>query len=170
MNILEEFLSTNSLEVDNEKQFQFELAWYLKERCSELGIALEGKVIDNHKKTYIDLTLYSGDKIIPIELKYKTRTQGAADEGSYDFFKDIDRIEKFVKKGKISLKHSGKEFFERKCEEGFAIMVTNYRSYYDGPKKSECYWDAFSLKDGRKIEKQKYLWKKMKSDKTENRE
>ncbi|MBP3198458.1 MAG: hypothetical protein J6N21_15830 [Butyrivibrio sp.] len=141
-----------SISFDNEKQFQFELAWFVKEHIPGVEIGFETRVEIDGNISYIDLAVCKGNEAVPIELKRKTRAQGAADEGSYDYFLDIHRLES-IKGMKCHVNGNKKEFGK-----GFAIMITDFGSYYNGPRNNECYWSVFSLKHERKIEKGQYKW------------
>ena len=88
-------------------------------------------------------------KMIPIELKYKTKgyeltdngehfilkNHGAKDIGCYSYLHDIQRIEQ--------IKHKTPLFAE-----GYAIMLTNELSYTKPPVRENCYYRAFSIEQG----------------------
>lgn len=120
----------------SEADFQFALAWRIKEKYRDAKIRLEKCVND----MYIDIIVEIDGEEIPIELKYKTRNsskkpvtinkeefnlknQGAQDNGRYDFVKDISRIEKYLEKTTHS-KH------------GYAIILTNDHLYWKGGENS----------------------------------
>ena len=144
-----------------EVQFQFDLAWELKKTFPKYDVVLE--YLYKKNKWYIDIVVFSDDekKCVPIELKYKTTAreieykignqfywtynQGACDEGSYDYIKDIYRIESINE----PLKYKGEDYT---VESGFAIILTNDWHYYkELPSKKEndkyqCYyWQNFQL-------------------------
>lgn len=146
----------------NEAQFQFDLAWKIREQCSDyVKILLEGKL---EKNEYTDIVIDERDSITAIELKYKladkeveymnedgekitTSAQGAADAGSYDYLKDVQRLEVLKKKGKIN--------------KGFAIMISNYPIMWGSNVKDDSNWSDFHLKDKQKIKKEgkNLFWK-----------
>ncbi|MEG0283254.1 MAG: hypothetical protein RR425_00585 [Erysipelotrichales bacterium] len=118
---------------NSEADFQFNFAWQLKLEYPEADIRLE--YINNKiKDMHIDIFILLEGKVIPIELKYKTKSctciymdedfhlknHAAQLLGRYDFIRDIERIERC------------KSNFENFCE-GYAIMITNDSSYYNVP-------------------------------------
>lgn len=112
----------------SEADFQFQLAWTIKELyLDRADILLEAPNILNGKKAFIDIVvMLDNNKIIPIELKYKTKkssfesnknkfnlgNQSAHDLGNFDYLTDIERIETY---------RSQNYGFS----EGYAIMITN---------------------------------------------
>ena len=114
----------------SEADFQFALAWQIREMMPDSQIRLEFP----YKSMRLDIWIR--DQETAIELKYKTqrieskhgdeeftlREQAAQDLGCYDFLKDIERIE--------TMKSSGL------AKHGFAIMLTNDLSYCHRPKTS----------------------------------
>ena len=117
----------------SEADFQFALAWQIREMMPGSQIRLEFKPFSDGRM-YLDIWIR--DQEMAIELKYKTqrmqrehdgeqftlREQAAQDLGCYDFLKDIERIE--------TIKSSGL------AKHGFAIMLTNDLSYCRLPKIS----------------------------------
>ena len=107
----------------SEAQFQFDLAWKLREqfdcevKLEELTAVLtmkkdtnanekkDSKTKSKIKKIYTDIVLEKDDYRVAIELKYKTATlqnaqkalfllnHGAVDLGRYDFLWDVNRVE-----------------------------------------------------------------------------
>lgn len=85
------------------------------------------------KNAFIDIVVKSDDEMYPIELKYRTsqqiinkagieftlKAQGARDNGSYGFLRDICRIKEFVNNS------------ENKCSKGYVIFLTNDKNYYE---------------------------------------
>lgn len=161
--IIKKFATAGKI-FSKEAQFQFDLAWEIQQRNNEYDIVLEYLCETEDGKQYIDIVVFSKgekNKCWPIELKYKTRdkkitykvgkttsityNQGAPDNGSYDYIKDISRIENIEK----NLNYNGEEY----CVEcGYAIIMTNDWHYYEElPKKGEndkfkfWYWKNFSL-------------------------
>ena len=93
----------------SEADFQFSLAWMIKEQYPNCDIRLEF-VPEFNPNLHLDILVILDGKWIPIELKYTTRKyiktindevymlkeQGAKDQGCYNYLKDIMRIEEFV--------------------------------------------------------------------------
>lgn len=144
-----------------EAQFQFDLAWEIRNQFPNYEVVLE--YLFKEKKWYIDIVAFSAQekKCVPIELKYKTTdknivykigdesyytfNQGACDNGSYDYIKDISRIENLGN----SLEYKGQKY---DIEGGYAIILTNDWHYYESlPEKrknekyKQFYWKNFSL-------------------------
>jgi hypothetical protein len=159
--IIEGFATEGKI-FSKEAQFQFDLAWEIHNKGYD--IVLEYLCETKDGKQYIDLVVFSKgkeNKCWPIELKYKTLdkkitykvgettsityNQGAPDNGSYDYIKDISRIENIEK----NLNYNGEEY----CVEcGYAIIMTNDWHYYEElPEKRKndkykyWYWKNFSL-------------------------
>ncbi|MHA1574762.1 MAG: hypothetical protein ACTSXL_01275 [Alphaproteobacteria bacterium] len=142
----------------SEADFQHSLAIEIKGKYPEAKIRLEVPFEENgDNRNATDLIVTINEKVIPIELKYKTKklekeiegekfnliTQGALNINSWAFFNDIKRIEDFGKK-----------------EKGFVIMITNDSSYYKDFKKGEkkCYYEDFKLHNNKSITKRKFNW------------
>jgi len=115
----------------SEGDFQFSLACKIKEFYSELNVRLEFPM----KPGFLDIFLFSSEKAVLFELKYKTtelvcQTQNnerfnlkilrRKDYGFYGFIKDIARLENFKIK------------FQQKFEivECYALILTNDDSYW----------------------------------------
>ena len=117
----------------SEADFQHALAWRIHEKYPELNIRLEKRTIILNEEVYFDIFAFKDNKIVAIEVKYKTKNldttinsekfnlknQGAQDQGRYDFIKDISRIEKALETYRDST--------------GFAIFLTNDVSYWKLP-------------------------------------
>lgn len=130
INIVLNHLRKKRFAFQSEADFQFQLAWAIKEiYLDRVELILEYPTIINEHKAFIDIVvILDKDKIIPIELKYKTKkayikfgnleinlkNQGAQDLGKFDYLSDIERIESF----------NHEKFYE-----GYAIMITNDFSY-----------------------------------------
>ena len=151
-----EKLSSERKVFHSEADFQFSLAWKIKENYSDYEIFLEWPVLIDNKDRYVDIILEKDEKIIPIELKYKTKalkynsfnlkTQGAKDIACYDYLKDIQRVESLIS--------------DPKFEKGFSIFLTNDLIFLNMPSQDAGYKE-FSIHDGRKIDKNASLnWKK----------
>ncbi|MCQ2255989.1 MAG: hypothetical protein MJZ29_10880 [Bacteroidaceae bacterium] len=122
---------------NSEAQFQFELAWKIKEefgcevRLEDLSRISEGK------KDYTDIILEKDGLRIALELKYKTakyedeskniylKAHGAADLGAYDFLWDVHRIQLLT-----GMETSDKDEVKRPCDKGYAIILTNDYHYW----------------------------------------
>lgn len=185
-NIIEGFAKNGKI-FSNEAQFQFELAFAIKNKFENSEIYLEHLVLvsddtENNTqilKMYIDIIVKIDNDYYPIELKYKTANerieyqrsnggkvytfnQGAPDTGSYDFIKDINRLEQLVygfnneelrvvSKGKETkifnprLDYTSLIIDENSLQKGFAIMITNNEKYFDKTSYKTSYWENFSL-------------------------
>lgn len=112
----------------SERDFQFGLAWLLKEKLNcEVLLEYHGK-----QNSRIDIVLVKDGKYIPIELKYKTvacdynlgdetchvKSHYAQPIGRYLYLHDIIRIESFLSQNTC-------------CEVGYAILLTNDHSYWN---------------------------------------
>ena len=115
------------------------------------------RVYDTRWRTiYIDILVVANGQRFPIELKYKTdriesddlyedtgitikdilRTQSAQDEGSYDCWKDISRIEKLVDSGF--------------AKSGIFICIANDKYYLNGNSFENTLGYAFRMNPGAK--------------------
>lgn len=133
----------------SEADFQHALAWELQLDIRPAQIRLEKQVSEEKSPAYLDLLVSTPNQDIAIELKYKTRAsrfvhedeefnlknQSAQDIGRYDFIKDIQRLEKYV--------HTNKK------SEGFAIILTNDRTYWSESRKADAVDSDFRIHDGR---------------------
>lgn len=119
----------------SEADFQFQLAWKIKEIEKENAeVFLEYPFGEDKDRIYVDIVVKKGNKLIPIELKYKTKklnaelrdikfnlqNQSAANNARYDYCSDIERVE--------SLRN------EKEFEEGYVIMLTNDANYLSNEK------------------------------------
>lgn len=120
---------------NSEAQFQFELAWKIKEEfCCEVKLE-ELSRVNGGKKDYTDIILEKGDLRIALELKYKTaaisgynlKKHGATDLGAYDFLWDVHRIQKLTKM-EPSVKE---EEVKLPCTRGYAVILTNDSHYWN---------------------------------------
>ena len=132
----------------SEADFQFALAWELHQQYPDASLRLEYPPPGDPQK-HIDILVWLGNDVYPIELKYKTaelsavvngepyflKKQSAYDQGQYDFVKDICRVEAFRE-------HiSGHR-------EGYAICLTNDPHYWNRPRKTTAGYAAFSVHNG----------------------
>lgn len=142
----------------SEADFQFSLAWKLKECINNESIKIRleylfNKQEEHEKNKYIDILLIQENKWLPIELKFKKKettiteddgetynlkTHGAKDGGCYNYLYDIKRIE--------DIRKDKKNDFVR----GFTIMLTNDKSYLRKPRKNVAYVN-FSIHIGRNL-------------------
>ena len=134
-----------------EKEFQFELAWAMRQVFDTLGlknhkIIFEALAKQNseaeEKKDYFDLAIQYGDKAILVELKYKKATQSAAPWNSYLFLHDVERLEYFV--GKTV---SQGKLCNAKIERGYAALLTDSKYYYENSGRSKV-WKNLLIYDG----------------------
>ena len=131
------------------EDWTIDLEYYLPSRALSNENADENGYKDGWgKKLYIDIVVRHGEKYVPIELKYKTRSitvekklmpfgkdvdeksvlanQGAQNEGRYDFWRDVRRLQLVC------------EHF-KKVENGIVVFVTNDDKYYQQPNEgAEC--------------------------------
>ncbi len=127
----------------------------------------------NNQRMYIDIVVEKDGQYMPIELKYKTtnkqrnkvetgrnifgiageskllETQGAHNNGCYDFWRDVERIER------VHRHYSAKG---GRMVKGLAIMLTNDPQYWTltDDKGSEYY--EFRLKEGRQSVNGQIAW------------
>lgn len=141
----------------SEADFKFNLAWTIKEYFvtnPNIEIKLEytnNKLQETNKYMYIDIAICEESKIIPIELKYKTtrckedviiKNHGAKNLGCYKYLNDINRIE------------TVKEKYKGDFVKGYAIMLTNDKSYLKKPRIQNGripYYANFSIHNGRDV-------------------
>lgn len=116
------------------------------------SVRLEKQVAAQGSRVHLDLLVQGSDYEVAVEVKYKTRAakivhsdetytlrnQSAQDIGRHDFLKDIERLEKYV------ASHPGSI--------GYAILLTNDRSYWSQSKKIDPVDSAFRVHEGRNIE------------------
>lgn len=133
----------------SEAQFQFDLAWKLKEVYGDNTIVyLEDmravKKNEEEKitqKFYTDIVVEQNDYCVAIELKYKTAEleseevqlfeHAAVDLGKYDYLWDVHRIELLTGLSKPNNKVKGERLeILKKCHKGFAVLLTNEEKYW----------------------------------------
>ncbi|MGN0113729.1 MAG: hypothetical protein ACI396_00205 [Acutalibacteraceae bacterium] len=159
-NILKEFAESGRL-FSNERQFQLELAWKLKE-CYDIYL----EVLDNVKdKKYIDIAVKVGDnEFVAIELKYtcrqknmlykisnngdnnevQTYAQGAGDIRCYAYLMDVQRLEALTMQNDGVFGLSG-----AKVVKGYAVIMTNDK-YWERSGEGTSY-ETVALQQGRSI-------------------
>lgn len=120
----------------SEADFQHALAWQIHLKLPDYSLRLEFKPPMIRERMYVDIWAARNDSKIALELKYKTRkltakvgdevfsllNQSAQDIARYDFLKDVHRLEQIV--------YSGNNVV------GYAIFLTNDRSYWKSPTNS----------------------------------
>lgn len=136
----------------SEADFQHALAWALHEYDQKANVRLEKRVSTASSRVHIDLLFQSQKSALAIELKYKTRAvklfhadeqfdllnQSAQDIGRHDFIKDIGRLEHYVQS------HPGSV--------GYALLLTNDRTYWSKSTKQNPVDSAFRLDEGQVLQ------------------
>lgn len=167
--IMNEFINSDD-HFCSEADFQFSLAWRIKEELKNAEIILEYPIKnDNNKHQYIDICVINDNKKHFIELKYKTKKvvlpkheindfeladQYAHDLGRYHFCKDIERLEK------INEKHST----------NYAIFLTNDPLYcIDENPDKDTLDKEFKIFEGKKLT-DKLNWKEISGPHWTNKE
>lgn len=127
----------------SEADFQFALAWKIKELCNVKDVRLEYPFPRNNETWYVDIVVILHDRtMVPIELKYKRaklpdfkieqdgytetfdlKNHVARDFGRYDCLKDLYRVERIVESGK-----------ENWASEGYVVWLTNDKNYWEETK------------------------------------
>jgi len=134
----------------SEADFQFALAWEIQGSYPSAEIRLEYPPVGEPNK-YIDILVRVDGFAFPIEIKYKTKklsaiiegeqynlkNHGAQDLGSYDFVKDICRVESFA---------THIECFKR----GYVLWLTNDQYYWNAPINPNAGYTDFSVHHGAK--------------------
>lgn len=125
----------------SEASVQHKLAIEIYKQLKKVDPIVEYKI--QRKKEYLDIFCKHKGIRYGIELKYKTRkvestdfdytTQGAQNNGKYDFFRDVSRIERFIDKDYI--------------DEGYVFFITNDQRYYN-PARNNTKVKKFDLIDG----------------------
>jgi len=135
----------------SEADFQHALAWQIHIFNPDAHIRLEKQVAAKGSRVHLDLLVQENGGETAIELKYKTRSakledgkeefylrnQSAQDTGRHDFLKDIQRLEKYVGL--------------RPNAQGFAVILTNDRTYWTESKKIDSVDSAFRIHEGKVI-------------------
>jgi len=150
----------------NERDFQIQLAVCLRETGHYDEVKAEYFIPGQYARTSgyewdsdlrLDIVVRCGGRFAVVELKYPTRrvtvgitrfgtllpdveivkNQGAQDIVSYNFWKDVRRIEIV------------KQLFPGSVAGGIAVMLTNEPYYIRGPRAG-CICEAFSTADGLK--------------------
>lgn len=170
--VLEKLSKTNPL-FNSELEFQFYLAWKIKELYKDIYTICLEYPLKNYqgKNRNIDLVLVCNNGgLIPIELKYKTskfeysfnninyklKDQRANDLSKYGHLKDVSRIEYF--------KETEKNFLV-----GYVITITNQAKTWQkilSPKQTDF---EFSLENGSTVCKGVKCWHICKSNHNKNK-
>ena len=143
----------------NERDFQFELAWLIKEsyQC-EIRLEYYYKTDVNGKRCYIDLIAFDNNYCIAFELKYKTKglseeidgeiynlkEQGARDYGCVFVLSDLKRLEDLVS--------NNESIINRTINKGYVIFITNDTKYKEKAFRKGSIFEEFSLTQDRIIE------------------
>ena len=166
----------------SEAQFQFELAWVIKEKFSNATVLLEytacimkstkvdenGNEKEKTKRFESDIIVLFDDKYQVIELKYKTAKstinnvqlvpQGGQPGTKYDYLWDIHRIELLKEKPETDDQGNSYEYrLDKECSGGYAIFLTNDGSYFNGGEGGNDSAYQFRLQESRNIDKSKDL-------------
>lgn len=134
----------------SEADFQHALAWEIQRLNPTNKIRLERPFSEN-ERNYLDLFVINREKMIAVELKYKTRglrvetndetynllDQSAQDLGRYDVLKDVQRIERYVETNE-------------NCN-GYVIFLTNDSAYWKKPNITNTIDASFRVHDGATI-------------------
>lgn len=135
----------------SEADFQHALAWQIHKTIPESQVRPEFNPFPaDDRQIYLDIWVPTEG--IALELKYFTRSlltvhedeffflrnQAAEDLGRYDFLKDIQRLEDFLRR-------------REDAEAGFSVLLTNNQGYWNGPRDGNTIDAAFRLYEGRTI-------------------
>ncbi|MCL5886787.1 MAG: hypothetical protein M1617_00545 [Actinobacteria bacterium] len=132
----------------SEADFQHALAMQLARELPAADIRLEYRPLPG-QSVYTDIWLTLDGVHCAIELKYKTKRatigiagerfeladQGAQDTGKYDFWKDVERVEKVRS--------------YREGTTGAVIFLTNDQNYWNEPSREGTCAEAFHMHEGR---------------------
>ena len=133
----------------SEADFQFALAWAIRERCG-FRVRLEHPVPLPDEVGYVDIWTLASQSAAPVELKYWTRKheivthgeryslrdQGAQDLSRYDLWKDVARLERIIDEGAAPA--------------GYMVALTNDRTYWNAGR-SGTIDAAFRIHEGRQV-------------------
>ena len=135
----------------SEADFQHAFAWEFHSTIGDGDVRLEYRPLPA-ERVYLDLWFPAIR--VAVELKYFTRTldiedngeqftlldQSAQDVRRYDYLKDIERLERITKQRSA-------------VRTGFAILLTNDRTYWRRPSRPNTVDAAFRLHHGRQTTK-----------------
>jgi len=139
----------------SEADFQFSMAWVIKESYPDCRIRLE-EVFPWDPDKHFDIVVHTDKGVIPIELKYCTKrlppgshcdvvlkNQGAEDIRRYDFIKDVQRVE--------SVREHLKNNNQMKFVCGYAILLTNSNLFWkSGRNYNNCCDRDFRIHEDKK--------------------
>ena len=136
----------------SEADFQFALAWQIKQAMPRSKIRLEFNPVPEEGRR-MALDIWIATEGVAMELKYTTRNleatvggerfvlrnHGAQPPNRYDYLRDVQRLEREVATGR--------------AERGFAVLLTNDPLYWKPPqgKGREIIDDAFRIHEGREL-------------------
>ena len=134
----------------SEADFQFALAWRIKETLPDCEIRLEYKPFPTDLER-LQLDVWVPTEGVAIELKYKIRdlqiehggerfalNGQPQNRGRYGYVKDVQRLEQVV----ADLEGAST---------GFAVLLTNNWLYWENGRRRTNDDDAFRLHDGRRL-------------------
>lgn len=136
----------------SEADFQHALAWEFQLMDPTTNIRLEKQIAAAGSRIHLDLLAQGAGYEVAIEVKYKTkaveivhcneifslRNQRAQDIGRHDFVKDIGRLEKYTDSHPGSI--------------GYAILLTNDRTYWLASQKLAAVDSEFRIHEDRVME------------------
>ena len=146
----------------SEADFQHSFALQLLKISKYKNIRLERPVrIDKNKSISVDIFMRYQEKWIGIELKYWTKKlewfdknldegfdlkdHGASDQSRYDYWKDVERLEK-IKESKL-------------IGNGYAICLTNVPGFWKGVGEGTIS-ELYRINEGRTVNNEKLSWLK----------
>lgn len=143
----------------SEADFQHELAWEIRtcHPCVQIRLEVPFNIGEsgNHgqgpARGALDILIRSCGSKMALELKYMCaslwheiagesfglKNQGAHDIRCYDVWKDVMRMERFVR--------------DHKNASAAVIALTNDPKYWNGPNKNDAYYAQFCLRDNRSV-------------------
>jgi hypothetical protein len=141
----------------SEADFQHALAWEIHHANPDASIRLELPVRTDDGRVHIDLLVVCDHQHFAIELKYKTallnvrrgseqfslRGQAAQDCGRYDFLKDVERLEQYVRSEPNAVGH--------------AVLLSNDSLYWEKSGRTNMSAN-FWVHDTRIIEPAELAW------------
>lgn len=125
----------------SEADFQHSLAMVIEKVLEEKHVNADVRLEFPYGDDHLDIAVFVGNRMVPIELKYKTKdvgeisnqfgsfrlkNQNAQDVGRYLFLKDLERLE--------SIRRDKKSGF--KC--GYAVLLTNDHLYTERSRGQVC--------------------------------
>lgn len=150
----------------SEADFQMSLARLIAKKNPSIQVMLEypyyvdSNNLANSAIQYFDILLTDEDSFVVIELKYRQKKlkekytdpytglpiylkeHSAQDQGCFQFWNDVHRIEKT---------RARKTIGEKKFAKGYSLMLTNDPRYWIGPRNENISYNAFRLKEEREV-------------------